>query len=281
MFDHFKNKGENYNVGFEEKLRSAGSALGTFRNSLQIAIKGVDLLRPQVNKSIGSITAGMQIAGQEFSTVLSTISAELGITEKELAVLIATETEEEAVIATSIANRIAQNVAEENGVRLSQMDAKAKQELIATIRREIMTRSQSAAGIGGATSTMGKAKGVLSSVVGYMGGPMMVGMMAVTEGMRLIQEAQSKWQERMNDATNRFSEASDKLATAEENIGNLLRNENSSVSDAQVEQFVDAQESAIVNAYEKYHALGAAICNGVWNHYAVHVFHVPAVQSVL
>ena len=32
-----------------------------------------------------------------------------------------------------------------------------------------------------------------------------------------------------------------------------------------------------VNAYEKHHALGAAVCDCLRDHHAVHLFHVPAV----
>ncbi len=254
MFDHFKNKGEDYNAGLDEKLRSVGPALDQFRSSLQTAIKGIDTIRPKINQSIASSTMGMKLAGENFGTIISSVSGKLGIAEQQLMTLMATEVGEEAVISSTIARRIAQNMVEEQGMRLSDLDLATRERLIAVIQKELVTRSKSAIEVGGATSTMGKAKGALSSIVGYMGGPFMVAMMGATEAMRLIQESQSKWQERMNEASNKFSEASDKLASAEENIANLLRDENSSISDAQIEQFTDAQKAAMGEAYEKYGA---------------------------
>lgn len=111
-----------------------------------------------------------------------------------------------------------------------------------------------ASGEGGPSGILGKITGkagsAISSIVGFMGGPFMAGMMAFSAASSIFQQSVSNWQKTVSDAQNAMSESKDKLSTAEENIRELYSSENNQISEADLDKITDYQIAAIQSSYD-------------------------------
>ena len=130
---------------------------------------------------------------------------------------------------------------------VSAEDVMAKRaDAAATLADMTAKEADAAATSGGMLSKIG---GGISSVVGYMGGPFMAGMMAITGIMQGIQASQRAWQEEMQEATQQLSEAQDQMSTAMDSIKDIYKSENSDMTEADLDKAVDEQFATIDEAF--------------------------------
>lgn len=257
---------ENNLSSFSNHLKSASNSLSNFKTRLQNQFKGEDFLKNEAlnlqTASLDKLRSGdLNITGKTFEAGLKELSASVGLTTQEFAVLNSGAevlgatglfTEEE-LGKMAIATELIQKEFIEQLVPMNMEEGERKKQIAAltqsynAIMREASARSGGA--FGGAVSKTGKITGALSKVVNYMGGPFMAAIMGATVAMEAIRKIQENWQQQMQQAQQTFSEAEDKLSSAEENISQTLRDQDNSITDAQIEQYIDYQTGAIQEAY--------------------------------
>lgn len=200
--------------------------------------------------------------GADVKTVTSNLRKELGYTATEFSMLVNSEKQYQQVLGESselIAAEAAKLREAIAATTISEEKEKAaNEESIAAEKADAAASIQSAAAEGAesaASVTSGlsglatKGKSAISTAIGYMGGPLMAGMMAVTVGMQLVQASQQAWQQEMQKATEALSEASDSLSQAEEDIKQLYSDENSDITDADLEKAVDQQYASVYDSF--------------------------------
>lgn len=200
--------------------------------------------------------------GADVKTVTSNLRKELGYTATEFSMLVNSEKQyqqvlgesseliaaeaaklREAIAATTISEE-KEKAANEESIAAEKADAAA------SIQSAAAEEAESAASMtSGLSGLAAKGKSAISTAIGYMGGPLMAGMMAVTIGMQLVQASQQAWQQEMQRATEALSEASDSLTQAEEDIKQLYSDENSDITDADLEKAVDQQYASVYDSF--------------------------------
>ena len=130
----------------------------------------------------------------------------------------------------------------EEDIIAKEADAKA------TIHDMVTKEEDAAANAGGAMSKFGNA---VSTVTGYLGGPLMAAMMAFTVATQAYQSMVSSWQETVQEASTRMSEATDKLNTAKEKVGEIYKTEYNDLTAADEAKLIDYQIAAIQGAYNE------------------------------
>lgn len=200
--------------------------------------------------------------GADVKTVTSNLRKELGYTATEFSMLVNNEKQYRAVLgesseaiaaeAAKLREAIAATTISEEKEKAANEESIAaeKADAAASIQSAAAEEAESAASItSGLSGLAGKGKSAISSVIGYMGGPLMAGMMAVTIGMQLVQASQQAWQQEMQKATEALSEASDSLSQSEEEIKQLYSNENSDITDADLDKAIDQQYASVYDSF--------------------------------
>ncbi len=200
--------------------------------------------------------------GADVKTVTSNLRKELGYTATEFSMLVNSEKQYQQVLGESselIAAEAAKLREAIAATTISEEKEKAaNEESIAAEKSEAAASIQSAAAEGaesassitsGLSGLAAKGKSAISTAIGYMGGPLMAGMMAVTIGMQLVQASQQAWQQEMQKATEALSEAADSLTQAEEDIKQLYSDENSDITDADLDKAVDQQYASVYDSF--------------------------------
>lgn len=200
--------------------------------------------------------------GADVKTVTSNLRKELGYTATEFSMLVNSEKQYQAVIGESSeliaaeAAKLREAIAattiseEKEAAANAESIAAEKSEAAASIQSAAAEEAESAASItSGVSGLAAKGKSAISTAIGYMGGPLMAGMMAVTIGMQLVQASQQAWQQEMQKATEALSEASDSLSQSEEEIKQLYSDENSDITDADLEKAVDQQYASVYDSF--------------------------------
>lgn len=200
--------------------------------------------------------------GADVKTVTSNLRKELGYTATEFSMLVNSEKQyqqvlgesseliaaeaaklREAIAATTISEE-KEKAANEESIAAEKADAAA------SIQSAAAEEAESAASMtSGLSGLATKGKSAISTAIGYMGGPLMAGMMAVTVGMQLVQASQQAWQQEMQKATEALSEAADSLTQAEEDIKQLYSDENSDITDADLDKAVDQQYASVYDSF--------------------------------
>lgn len=200
--------------------------------------------------------------GADVKTVASNLRKELGYTATEFSMLVNSEKQYQQVLgesseviaaeAAKLREAIAATTISEEKEKAANEESIAaeKSEAAASIQSAAAEGAESAASItSGLSGLAAKGKSAISTAIGYMGGPLMAGMMAVTIGMQLVQASQQAWQQEMQKATEALSEASDSLSQSEEEIKQLYSNENSDITDADLDKAVDQQYASVYDSF--------------------------------
>lgn len=200
--------------------------------------------------------------GADVKTVTSNLRKELGYTATEFSMLVNSEKQYQAVIgesseliaaeAAKLREAIAATTISEEQEKAANAESIAaeKAEAAASIQSAAAEEAESAASMtSGLSGLAAKGKSAISTAIGYMGGPLMAGMMAVTVGMQLVQASQQAWQQEMQKATEALSEAADSLTQAEEDIKQLYSDENSDITDADLDKAVDQQYASVYDSF--------------------------------
>lgn len=200
--------------------------------------------------------------GADVKTVTSNLRKELGYTATEFSMLVNSEKQYQQVLgesseliaaeAAKLREAIAATTISEEKEKAANEESIAaeKSEAAASIQSAAAEEAESAASMtSGLSGLATKGKSAISTAIGYMGGPLMAGMMAVTVGMQLVQASQQAWQQEMQKATEALSEATDSLTQAEEGIKQLYSDENSDITDADLEKAVDQQYASVYDSF--------------------------------
>lgn len=200
--------------------------------------------------------------GADVKTVTSNLRKELGYTATEFSMLVNSEKQYQQVLgesseliaaeAAKLREAIAATTISEEKEKAANEESIAaeKSEAAASIQSAAAEEAESAASMtSGLSGLAAKGKSAISTAIGYMGGPLMAGMMAVTIGMQLVQASQQAWQQEMQKATEALSEATDSLTQAEEGIKQLYSDENSDITDADLEKAVDQQYASVYDSF--------------------------------
>lgn len=94
-------------------------------------------------------------------------------------------------------------------------------------------------------SGFGKLSGALSEVVGLMGGPFSAALMGVTVIIQAVQMAFQNYQQELQKAQQELSEASQKRSEYEQNIKDIYSQENSELTEADLNRALNAQYGSI------------------------------------
>lgn len=200
--------------------------------------------------------------GADVKTVASNLRKELGYTATEFSMLVNSEKQYQQVLgesseviaaeAAKLREAIAATTISEEQEKAANEESIAaeKAEAAASIQSAAAEEVESAASItSGLSGLAAKGKSAISTAIGYMGGPLMAGMMAVTIGMQVVQAWQQAWQQEMQKATEALSEATDSLTQAEEGIKQLYSDENSDITDADLDKAVDQQYASVYDSF--------------------------------
>lgn len=200
--------------------------------------------------------------GADVKTVTSNLRKELGYTATEFSMLVNSEKQYQQVLgesseliaaeAAKLREAIAATTISEEKEKAANEESIAaeKSEAAASIQSAAAEEAESASSMtSGLSGLATKGKSAISTAIGYMGGPLMAGMMAVTVGMQLVQASQQAWQQEMQKATEALSEATDSLTQAEEGIKQLYSDENSDITDADLEKAVDQQYASVYDSF--------------------------------
>lgn len=107
--------------------------------------------------------------------------------------------------------------------------------------------------VGDAMSGVQKQGGRLSrafgGLIGALGGPVSAAFMGLTVAIQIAQEAFQKWQQRLQEAITEMQEAQSKAKEAQEGIKETFKNENSDLTEAQLELAVDAQYISMYDTF--------------------------------
>ena len=178
--------------------------------------------------------ARMEEAPITFEEALIQIQEELGVTSAELNAMF-----------------------NETSLGLTEFNAKLVGLGLTTAEGELATTAHTGAVLADTAATEGSTfskitssiKNGLSSLSGFLGGPMMASMMVFMIGMQAVQKWQQAWQEEMQEATNRLSESVDQMTEAEEKIKEIYSSENNNMSEANLDKAVDMQYASVYDSF--------------------------------
>lgn len=219
--------------GLSNRTRSAMMSMQRFSGQL-------DLQGPKVQTAVQSAMTSIDAGTMTFEQALVQISETTGLQGAELAQVFMTVSEASGVTATEL------TVLGEKFAALGLVTAEGEAVTASNTGALIQNTLAEEANTG---SKMGGAMGALSSVVGFMGGPLMLGMMGITAGIQAVQASQQAWQEAMQEATEQVSEAMDSLSQSEENIKQLYSSENNSMTEADLTKAVDQQYASVYDSF--------------------------------
>lgn len=229
-----------------------------FQKRVKNLLKDDDFVQKNIagkgtGEAMANLARAANLTATEFANV--TASAELyresGLYENEAEKLGQVSDEINDMIAESIAQK-----GEEMGLTAQEMAA--REELIASIKAEILANKQAAISeaeesMSNKGSALGnvanKAKGAIETVTGALGGTFMTAIMGVTIAMQALQAWQQSWQQDMEKATQQLSEAEDKRDKSEEAIKQIYQSENSSLTEADLDKALESQYANIYDAY--------------------------------
>lgn len=218
---------------FGNSVRNTGSSLSA---SFRRIVMGLNAVSPQIQSTINGIMATAKTSFVSFEEAVMHVAEMSNLTAEEFIRLIET-------------TPALQQKFQELYVAMTEDEEATIAETRARIQDTIKANEEALAREGNilqsATSKLGSA---ISTVSGYMGGPFMAGMMAVTVAMQVIQEVQQKWQEKMQEATNQMSESKDKASSAEEEIRSFYKSQDESLTDADLDKAVDERYAALYDA---------------------------------
>lgn len=222
--------GQSYINSWSNLFTGGGAKINSAINGITLSLNGLQSLIPQMHMSVEAASNDFLYAGMTFEQAMTELSTATGLTTEQIALLTLSEAEGTEHWLMSIASMCATN----------------DEELVAI--QQVIRAKLAEAGASGATN-VGKFRGALQSVTGFMGGPMMAAMMAFTVASSLYQQSVSNWQKEMSDASNKLSEAKDKMTSAEDTIRELYSSENNTISEADLDKIVDYQYGAIQKSY--------------------------------
>lgn len=230
------------------KVKSIGTAFSHFGNSIKRTVGLFELDTPKMMEKLDAVITSIETQMKEvpitFEEAVIQIQEELGVTSAELSTIF-TET------------AVGMELFNERLVALG----------LTTVEGEIVTATNSAAIAENTLATEmnsgSKIKNAFSSilsgaesVVGFMGGPLMAGMLGVTVAMSAIQHSQQAWQERMQEATNELSEATDKMSEASDKIKEIYSSENENITEADLDKAVDEQYATVAETFYGANGIG-------------------------
>lgn len=202
--------------------------------------------------------------GEDLKTITANLRKELNMTAAEFSALVNTEQQFNEVFnftgqqLQEVGERAAFLREEIASLTISEEEEAAMSgEVVAAKKSEAMASVQAAAAdeaesISSASNALSSAFSVLGngmkSVVGYMGGPLMAGMMGITVVMQAIQASQQAWQEKMQEATNELSESIDQLSEYEDKIKETFGKENE-LSEANSEKALAEQYANVYDTF--------------------------------
>lgn len=226
--------GQAYTNQWGNLLSAGAQRIGLATQSVQLSIQGLATAIEPAGAQIQMVSEEFAMSGMTFEEAMAQLTAATNLTAEQIAMLALSEEAGTEEWITSIAAMVAANdteiIASENLVRAKLAEA-------------------ASSSTGAATKALGGLSGAVSSVVGYMGGPLMAGMMAFTFASQAYSEALNSWKNKMNEANTQLGEAKDKVNTAEENIKELYSSENSTISEADLDKIVDYQYGSIQESY--------------------------------
>lgn len=218
-----------------QRLRSFGTSISTaakrFTGQLDLSAKAMS---SKMDTAIANVSARMEEAPITFEEALIQIQEELGVTSAELNAMF-TETE----------------------LGLTSFNEKLIALGLTTVEGEVATTAHTGAVLADTAATeksmlaklIDGAKGALTSFTGFMGGPLMAGMMGFMVVMQGIQKSQQDWQEKMQEATNQLSEATDRMSESSDKIKEIYSAENPNMTEADLDKAVDMQYGSIYDSF--------------------------------
>lgn len=230
------------------KIKSIGNTFAGVGRSIKRFTGQLDLsasaMKPKMEAAFTSLEAKLDTAGMTFEEALITLQEELGVTSAELNAMLT-----------------------ETSLGLTEFNAKLIGLGLTTVEGEVATAAHTGAVLADTSATemntVAKVKNSFSSIVdgakslvGYMGGPMMAGMIGITVAMSAIQASQQAWQEKMQEATNELSEATDKMTESSDKIKELYSSENKNISEANLDKAVDEQYATIADTFYGTNGIG-------------------------
>ena len=249
--------------GFENQVKSAGSRLSQFNQSAKMAIERFrrpsDFIETNAanlqNNAFSMVQKDMNLAGKSMTTALTELSTKLNLSAAEFAALFDSETLASRELAgLSLSAELFREELIQAMVPMD-LEEEERDKLIIALRESYDAHLREAGAAGGktfgeATKSTGRFSGAISKAVGFMGGPLMAGMMAVTVAMQAYQAVLGQWQERVRKADEAMSEAQDKLSSVNENIANIYKSEFENISEADIDKIIDYQYAAVQEAYD-------------------------------
>jgi len=224
-----------------KRLQQYSNALGRANMAIRRTFGTLDAqsktAQLKVNSAITAVEAELKEGGMTFQEALIRLSEETGYNAAELHNLLTATTELNIGFTTLEERLLALNMTTAEGEVAQSMHTKA-------ILTDIAATEE-----GALAKAAGALTGGLQSVVGFMGGPFMAGMMGVMLGIQLVQQNMQAWQERIQEAKNELSEASDSLSEQEESIKELYSSENSNMTDADLDKAIDTQYASAYDAF--------------------------------
>ena len=226
--------------GFTQSVKQAGGPLAYFKNGLsqltgqtQLSATAQSLSNAQIEQQIVSL-ASLQGGEMTVSGLLEKLAADLGIEAQEMAKLIMASKELQA--------KFTQLATQKTGATPEQVGA-------------VVTQT---------AGKMGRLGGVISGVIGQMGGPFSVAIMGATIAIQALQAAFQSYQKKLQDADKQLSEASEKRKEYESSIKDIYTSENENLTEADIERAILAQYGSIGNfeTGDGLDSYGSAYVNG-------------------
>ena len=263
---------------FESRLQSADSRLRQFGTDLSNAgsrikrnlgdsLRGTNYIKDNAsmlqNKGTKLVATELELAGKSMTTALNEVATRLNISSAEFAALYDSEALAEMGLGQLSAQALNFERALIEAMVPMDMEEEERAKLIVALQESYRAHIQEAGAAGGSTFSkfgevgegaeksagrLAKLGSAAGTVVDFLGGPLMAGMMAVTVAMEVYNAMLGQWQERVQEATDEMSEATDNLNTASENIQELYQNENNQVSESILDKAVDSQYESIYDA---------------------------------
>lgn len=233
---------------------SLRGSLRNMRNSITAESGGV---RTAFRNMRQSITSNLSFSG--IRTNLSLFGSQLGLSSASLQTLSSSASsqmaamslvKEETMSVSTLINKLSTelNITDKQFVQLIQSSEALKMKF-AQLAQEKTGASPTEIGnvMGDVSKKGGRLSRAFGSVVGMLGGPFSAALMGVTIVIQAVQQAFQDWQKRMQQATTEMQEAQSKAKEAKEGIKETFKNENSDLTQAQLELAVDEQYSSIYN----------------------------------
>ena len=235
---------------YDKVIKTATGSVKNFSSNLKMGItkwaRGFESVIPQAEARVMKSINNIDISTTSFNEALMQLQRTSGLTATEFEQLWLKSNQLEAAFLRQYGLTLEDETVTKEDILAKQEDARATL-ASARVKEETMLAEAG----GRLTRVAGSLTSGLSTVVGFMGGPLMAGMMALTFIMQQAAEQQQKWQEKTQEASNQLSEAKDNMGQMSEKIKEIYGNEISNLSDADVERLTDYQYASIIEAYDK------------------------------